>query len=175
MWDDFFSETKPGAPLDRVDGKQKVTGAAKYSAEYNTTNLVHAVLVESTIAKGRIKNIDTKQAEKAPGVLAVLWHANAPKVPGYDAGGNPAKPPTCGEPYRIFQNAQIYFAGQPIAVVVADTYERALYAATLVKAEYNKDEHETDVEENKEKAARPKGPGLKIMYVVKQMLTNQPQ
>ncbi|MDB5191141.1 MAG: xanthine dehydrogenase family protein molybdopterin-binding subunit [Segetibacter sp.] len=157
MWENLFSEGKPGA-LDRVDGKQKVTGAAKYAAEYNLGNLSHAVLVESTIAKGRIKNIDTKQAERAPGVIGIIHHGNAPKVPGYDTGDNPAKPPTGGEPFRIFQNARVYFAGQPIAVVVADTYERALYAATLVKTEYDKDEHETDVEENKDKANRPKGP-----------------
>lgn len=152
-----FSEGQGGA-LDRVDGKQKVTGAAKYAAEHQLPGLTYAVLVESTIAKGRIKNIDTKQADKAPGVLAVLHHGNAPKVPGYQTGGDPAKPPSGGDPFRIFQNARIYFAGQPIAVVVADTYERALYAATLVKTEYDKEEHQTSVEANKDKAALPKGP-----------------
>jgi xanthine dehydrogenase YagR molybdenum-binding subunit len=152
-----FSEGQGGA-LDRVDGKQKVTGAAKYAAEHQPPGLTYAVLVESTIAKGRIKNIGTKQADKAPGVLAVLHHGNAPKVPGYQTGGDPAKPPSGGDPFRIFQNARIYFAGQPIAVVVADTYERALYAATLVKTEYDKEEHQTSVEANKDKAALPKGP-----------------
>ncbi len=158
MWEDIFSETKPGEPLDRVDGKQKVTGAAKYSAEYKLDNLCYAVLVDSTIAKGSITDIDIKQAEKAPGVLSVLTYKNAPKIPAYDTGNNPAKPPTGGEPYRIFQNAQIYFAGQPIAVVVADTYERALFAATLVKASYNQATHQTDLETNKDKATTPKGP-----------------
>lgn len=153
-----FSEGQQANALDRVDGKQKVTGAAKYAAEHQIPGLTYAVLVESTIAKGRIKNIDTKQADKAPGVLAVLHHGNAPKIPGYQTGGDPAKPPTGGEPFRIFQNARIYFAGQPIAVVVADTYERALYAATLVKTEYDKEEHRTSVEANKDRAALPKGP-----------------
>jgi xanthine dehydrogenase YagR molybdenum-binding subunit len=152
------SEGQQVNALDRVDGKQKVTGAAKYAAEHQIQGLAYAVLVESTIAKGRIKNIDTKQAERAPGVLTILHHGNAPKVPGYETGKDPAKPPTGGEPFRIFQNARIYFAGQPIAVVVADTYERALYAASLVKAEYNDDEHETSVEKNIDKAKLPTGP-----------------
>ncbi len=151
-------EGQQGSTLDRVDGKQKVTGAAKYSADYVIPGLTYAVLVESTIAKGHIKNIDTKKAESAPGVLAVIYHGNAPTIPGYETGGNPAKPPTAGEPFRVFQNARVYFAGQPIALVIADTYERAVYAASLVKTDYNRDEHQTSVEANREKAALPKSP-----------------
>jgi xanthine dehydrogenase YagR molybdenum-binding subunit len=156
MAEEKFSEGEQRRELDRVDGKQKVTGAAKYSADHVLPGLTYAVLVESTIAKGQIKNIDTKKAERAPGVLAVIYHGNAPKIPGYETGGNPAKPPTGGEPFRVFQNAQIYFAGQPIAIVIADTFERAIYAATLVKTQYNKDEHQTSVEAKKDKAALPK-------------------
>src|SRR4028119_861402 len=153
-----FSEGEQTRELDRVDGKQKVTGAAKYSADYIIPGLTYAVLVESTIAKGDINNIDTKKAENAPGVLAVIYHGNAPDIPGYEIGGNPAKPPTAGDPYRVFQNARIYFAGQPIALVIADTYERAIYASTLVKTEYHKDAHQTSVEANRDKAGLPKGP-----------------
>ncbi|MDB5246848.1 MAG: aldehyde oxidase and xanthine dehydrogenase molybdopterin binding protein [Segetibacter sp.] len=153
-----FFEDQQGEALDRVDGRQKVTGAAKYSADNVLPGLTYAVLVESTIAKGQINNIDTKKAEGAPGVLAVIYHGNAPTIPGYQTGGNPAKPPTGGEPFRVFQNARIYFAGQPIAIVIADTYERAIHAATLVKTAYNRDEHQTSVEANKDKAALPKGP-----------------
>ncbi|MDQ6813938.1 MAG: xanthine dehydrogenase family protein molybdopterin-binding subunit, partial [Bacteroidota bacterium] len=153
-----FSEGQQGEALDRVDGRQKVTGAAKYSADHIIPGLTHAVLVESTIAKGHIKNIDTKKAESAPGVLAVIYHGNAPAIPGYETGGNPAKPATGGEPFRVFQNDQIYFAGQPVAIVIADTYERAMYAARLVKITYNRDEHHTTVEGNKDKAVVPKGP-----------------
>ena len=153
-----FFEGQQGDALNRVDGRQKVTGAAKYSADYIIPGLTYAVLVESTIAKGHIKNIDIKKAENAPGVLAVIYHGNAPKIPGYEKGGIPATPSTAGEPFRIFQNAQIYFAGQPIAVVVADTYERALYAASLVKLVYNSMEHKTSVEANRDKVALPKSP-----------------
>jgi xanthine dehydrogenase YagR molybdenum-binding subunit len=158
MAKEIRSEGQQAGALDRVDGRQKVTGKATYAAEHKIPGLTYAVLVDSTIAKGTIKNIDTKQAERAPGVLAVLHYGNAPKIAGYQTGKDPAKPPTGGEPYRVFQNAHIYFAGQPIAVVVADTYERALYAASLVKAEYDKDEHQTSVEANLDKAALPKGP-----------------
>ena len=91
-----FLERQQGGALDRVDGRQKVTGAAKYAADNIIPGLTHAVLVESTIAKGLIKNIDTKKAERAPGVLGVIYHGNAPKIPGYETGGNPAKPPTGG-------------------------------------------------------------------------------
>lgn len=143
--------------LDRVDGKQKVTGAAKYAADHKLPGLTYAILVESTIAKGDIKSIDTKKAEKAPGVLAVIHHGNAPEIPGYKTGGNPGKPSTAGDPFRLFQNALIYFAGQPIALVVADSLERAIYASTLVKTEYNKDLHQTSVEASKDRAALPKG------------------
>jgi xanthine dehydrogenase YagR molybdenum-binding subunit len=151
-------ENQQSSALDRVDGKQKVTGAAKYAADYMLPGLTYAVLVESTIAKGDIKRIDTKNAENVPGVLAVIHHGNAPEIPGYATGGNPAKPPTAGDPFRIFQNGHIYFAGQPIALVVADTYERAVYASTLIRTEYNKEAHQTSVEGNRDRAAVPKGP-----------------
>jgi xanthine dehydrogenase YagR molybdenum-binding subunit len=122
-----------GKPLDRVDGRQKVTGTAQYSAEYPQQNLAYAVLIDSKIASGSIKSIDTSAAEKAPGVLAVLTHTNAPKLkkmPGFTAGGN------AGEERIPLSDGNIYHAGQYIGVVVADTFERATYAAELVRVAY---------------------------------------
>jgi xanthine dehydrogenase YagR molybdenum-binding subunit len=145
-------------PIDRVDGKAKVTGASLYAAEYKAKDNVFGFLVGSTIAKGRIKNIDTKSAERAPGVLAVLTHANAPKIPGYQTGKDPSKPPTAGQPLRIFYDNEILYYDQPIALVIADTYERVRHAATLVKAQYEKEQHQTDIEANKSKAKVPTGP-----------------
>src|SRR5437763_11837135 len=75
-----------GKPVDRADGRVKVTGKARYAAEYPAANLVHAVLVQSTIAKGRMAEIDTATAEKLPGVIAVLTHKNAPKLHAVPAG-----------------------------------------------------------------------------------------
>src|SRR5215203_4338564 len=112
-------------PIDRVDGKAKVTGAAKYSTEYPLAGLTYGILIVSTIAKGAIASLDTKTAERSPGVIAVLTYQNAPKVPGYDQGTNPAKGPTWGGGLKIFNSERIYFYGQPVALVIADTLERA--------------------------------------------------
>src|SRR3954469_24610209 len=75
-----------GAPLDRVDGRLKVTGGARYAAEFPTANLAHAAIVASTVPVGRITSIDTKAAEAAPGVLRVITHLNAPKLPMKNGG-----------------------------------------------------------------------------------------
>src|SRR5438309_7155455 len=71
-----------GQPLDRVDGRLKVTGGARYAAEFALPNAVHAVIVTSTIAKGRVKSMDTSAAERAPGVIKVLTPFNAQRLPG---------------------------------------------------------------------------------------------
>ncbi|MES2113110.1 MAG: xanthine dehydrogenase family protein molybdopterin-binding subunit [Bacteroidota bacterium] len=132
--------------LSRVDGRLKVTGKAKYSAEYNVKGLVYGVLVGSTVTKGTIKSIDTKKAENAPGVLSVLTCFNAPKIPGYQVDN-----PSPKGPLKIFYNNQVYFNGQPVALVVADTFERALFAATLVTAVYDTDTHQTNLLANLDK------------------------
>src|SRR3954463_16226272 len=103
---------------DRVTGRAVVTGSAKYAAEYNIPGLVYGVLVGSTIANGTITSIDSKAAERAPGVLGVISHLNSPKVPGYDQGGNPVKGPTGGKGLQVFNDNIIRFNGQPVALVV---------------------------------------------------------
>ncbi|MDB5249178.1 MAG: aldehyde oxidase [Segetibacter sp.] len=141
--------------LDRVDGRQKVTGAAKYSAEYQLPNLAYGVLVSSSIAKGTIKSIDTKAAERAPGVVGVISHVNSIKVPGFADNEHPTEPPTGGRPLRAFYDNRVYFNGQPVAIVVADTLERAQYGASLVKVAYVKEQHTTDFNANTGKAVLP--------------------
>ncbi|WP_139926321.1 xanthine dehydrogenase family protein molybdopterin-binding subunit [Hymenobacter sp. DG01] len=124
-----------GQPLSRVDGWAKVTGQAKYSAEYNRLpGLVHAVLKTSDVAKGRVTGFDTGAALKQPGVLAILTHQNLPKL---------AKTPNSPEDRKAFASSpmnffpmlsdQVHYAGQPVAIVVADTLEHAQYAAALLK------------------------------------------
>jgi xanthine dehydrogenase YagR molybdenum-binding subunit len=157
MGNHFFDKAA-NDPINRVDGKAKVTGKATYSAEYKHQGIVYGFLVGSTIAKGSIKSIDTKSAERAPGVLAVLTYQNAPKLPGYETGKDPGKPPTAGQPLRIFYNDEIFYYDQPIALVIADTYERVLYAAKLVTAQYEKTPHSTSLEANLDKAKHPSGP-----------------
>jgi xanthine dehydrogenase YagR molybdenum-binding subunit len=141
MTNDIMSNDKPA--LSRVDGRLKVTGKAKYAAEYSVKGLVYGVLVGSTVTKGSIKTIDTKKAEGAPGVLSVLTYLNAPKIPGYQTDN-----PSPKGPLKIFNNDQVYFNGQPIALVVADTFERALFGASLVSATYNVEPHQTDLKPN---------------------------
>src|SRR5690349_8463928 len=158
MDNDFFFDKNDAVPIDRVDGKAKVTGTATYAAEYKVQNMAYGFLVGSTIAKGRIKSVDTRAAERAPGVLAVLTYANAPKLPGYETGKDPSKPPAAGQPLRIFYDNEIFYYDQPVALVIADTYERVLSAAKLVKAQYEKAVHETNLEKNLGKAKIPTGP-----------------
>lgn len=134
--------------INRVDGFAKVTGSATYSAEYKTDGVVYACLVGSTIAKGRIKSIDTKKAEWAPGVLAVISHLNVDKPTGY---AKEKDPHNFGQPLQVFKDDTVLYYDQPIAMVVADTFERMQYAASLIKAEYIKEEHITDLQKAKDK------------------------
>ncbi|HEY0057698.1 MAG TPA: xanthine dehydrogenase family protein molybdopterin-binding subunit, partial [Flavisolibacter sp.] len=147
-----------GEPIDRVDGRAKVTGSAAYAADHKMQNTVYGFLVGSTIAKGRVKSIDIKAAERAPGVLAVMTYFNAPKLPGYVTGKDPSKPPTAGQPLRYFSTNEIFYYDQGIALVIADTYERVLHAAKLVKAQYEKGAHKTAFEDNLPTAKIPTGP-----------------
>ncbi|HUP10567.1 MAG TPA: hypothetical protein VM187_00095, partial [Niastella sp.] len=131
---------------DRVTGKAIVTGAAKYAAEHEIANITYGVLAGSVIAKGNITAMDTAAAEKAPGVLAVITHLNSPGVPGFEPGIN-AKGAVGGKSLQLFDGPAIYYDGQPIALIIADTFERAVYAASLVKAQYNREPHQTDFAE----------------------------
>jgi xanthine dehydrogenase YagR molybdenum-binding subunit len=144
--------TEPDVSLDRVDGRLKVTGAARYSAEFGFGNLTHAVLVTSTIAKGRIRSINSKFAEESKGVIAVISHLNSPGVPGYGFAKQPAERAAIGTSFRVFFDDYIYFSGQPIALVVANTFEQAVHAASLVKVEYHTEKHQTHFEGNIAKA-----------------------
>ncbi len=110
-----MKKDKIGDPLNRVDGRLKVTGAAKYSGEYQIPGLTYGVLVPATIASGTVVSMDTKAAERAPGVLAVITPFNAPKVPGFQPG---AARPVRG--LKLFDDDQVYFNGQPVALVIAE-------------------------------------------------------
>ena len=123
-----------GAPMDRVDGRLKVTGGAHYSAEMPVAGAVHAVMVTSTIAHGRVRSADTRAAERVPGVLAVLTPMNAPKLPTSDKA---LKEPPSGRKLTTLQDDKVYYNGQPIGLVVADTLEHAMEAARLVRFTYD--------------------------------------
>ncbi len=132
---------------DRVDGIDKVTGKATYSAEHKLANMAYAVFVCSTIAKGSIKNMLLFDAKKAPGVLDIIYYGNLPAVPGFRPyEKDPNKKGYEWGGLKVFNNNLVYSNGQPIAMVIADTLERAVHAASLVKVEYAKDEFDTDFE-----------------------------
>lgn len=142
-----------GKPIDRVDGRLKVTGTAKYAAEYPQQNLAYAVLMGSKIARGSVKSMDLSAAEKAPGVLAILTHDNAPKLndtSGSALGGQI-------EQHIPLSDRTIYHAGQYIGVVVADTFERATHAAELVQVAYAQQPPLADMERLRNQAVIPKG------------------
>lgn len=138
--------------MSRVDGRLKVTGGATYSGEYKVAGLTYGVLVPATITSGTITAIDTKAAERAPGVVKVITVFNAIKLPGFQEN---AEKPVKG--LKLFNDNKIYFNGQPMALVVADTFERATHAAGLVKATYQNAPFETDFHKNLDKSIVPQG------------------
>ncbi len=139
-----------GDSLNRVDGRLKVTGGAKYSGEYKVPGLTYGVLVPATITSGTVTAMDIKAAQRAPGVLAVITPFNAPLVPGYQPGA--AKP---GRGLKLFNDNLVHFNGQPIALIVAETFERATFAATLIKTTYQAQPFETDFHKNFDKSVVP--------------------
>ncbi len=140
-----------GTPTSRVDGVAKVTGAAKYAAEFNVPGLAHGSMVGATITKGRIKSIDTSAATKVKGVLTVLTHESRPAMADNDQAYKEDVSPE-GSPYRPLYDGKIMFNGQPVALVVAETSEVARYAASLVKVEYEAEAFVTDVFRERDKA-----------------------
>jgi xanthine dehydrogenase YagR molybdenum-binding subunit len=135
-----------GEAIDRVDGILKITGAANYATDYKISNAANAVLFKSTIAAGRILNIETAAAENAGGVISIITHENAPKlnVNGGLRGG------------ALLQGPEVRFFGQHIGIVVAETFEQARHAASLLKVTYEKQEPRTDFDELKAHATLPR-------------------
>jgi xanthine dehydrogenase YagR molybdenum-binding subunit len=144
-----------GKPTSRVDGRAKVEGIAKYAAEYDAPGLAHGFVVSSAIAKGRIKRIHTADALAVDGVLDVLTHAHRPKLASSDEKYKDEVAPS-GSPYRPLYDDRILFSGQPVALVVAEEFEIARFAASLVRVEYEREAHVTDFEAQREDAAGAK-------------------
>ena len=105
-----------GKPASRVDGRAKVTGEAKYAAEYNAPDLAHGVVVSSAIAKGRITHIDASAALELPGVLQVFTHENAPRLARSDKSYRDQVAPP-GSPFRPLHDDEIKYSAQPVALV----------------------------------------------------------
>lgn len=129
-----------GKPMDRVDGRLKVTGGARYAAEFSVANPAHAVLVQSQQPKGKIAEIDAAAAKAVPGVLTVITYENQGAT-----GGGPLLP------------QEIEYSGQTYAVVVAETLEAAEQGASLVRVRLEVQPHQADFEAMLE-SAKGRGP-----------------
>jgi xanthine dehydrogenase YagR molybdenum-binding subunit len=140
-----------GKPIDRVDGRLKVTGGATYAAEFNIKNMVHGVAVTSNVTKGRLKNINTSIAEKSPGVVGVLTYQNSMQLHS-PSSSDPGGGKFAEKDLMPLQNDRVFYDGQIIAVVMAETFEQAEHAATLVKVDYTTEEPVFDLEKNIGKA-----------------------
>ncbi|MEH2523417.1 MULTISPECIES: xanthine dehydrogenase family protein molybdopterin-binding subunit [unclassified Bradyrhizobium] len=152
-----------GSATSRVDGRAKVTGEARYAGEFNVPGLVHGYVVESTIAKGRILRIDTSAALGVDGVIDVLTHQNRPPMADRDDAYKDEVAPEKGSPYRPLYDDRIHFSGQPLALVLAEDWETARVAASLVRVEYRKESHVTDLHADRgnafaiDKPEKPRG------------------
>ena len=120
-----------GAAIDRVEGRAKVTGQAKYAYEYRQDEVAYAVIVPSTIAKGAVRNVDAAAALALPGVHEVLWHGNAPRLHEVSDGE-----------LEVFQSDRVAYRWQIVAAVIADSYETARQAERLVRVEYAPEPHD---------------------------------
>jgi xanthine dehydrogenase YagR molybdenum-binding subunit len=140
-------EVAVGRPLKRVEGRLKVTGRARYAADHgpdhDIDDIAYAVMVDSSIGRGRITAIDTTAAEAEAGVLSVISHDNAPTLPYEDNTGGSYNPP--GVRLRVFQDDQVLFFGQPVAVVIAQSLEVAQHAAHLIEVTYKAEQPSTDL------------------------------
>ncbi|SEW25100.1 xanthine dehydrogenase YagR molybdenum-binding subunit [Chitinophaga sp. YR573] len=132
-------------PEGRIEGIAKVTGSGKYAAEYKVNNQCYGVLVGSSVAAGTIKSISLDDAKQVAGVIDILTHQHKPFVPGF-ADEAKIKEAHFGLP--IFYTDKIYFKGQPIAMVIAETLEEATYAASLVSADYTIDKANVDFDKS---------------------------
>jgi xanthine dehydrogenase YagR molybdenum-binding subunit len=130
-----------GQPITRVDGRLKVTGGARYTAEISLDKLAYAVIVQSEIARGTIEHIDTSDADMLPGVIAVMTPDNTAKLESLEKfereGGKGGRP--TGRALSLLQDDRVHYNGQPIAVVVAESIEIAMQAMSLVRASYRVD------------------------------------
>ncbi|HLH20559.1 MAG TPA: molybdopterin cofactor-binding domain-containing protein, partial [Bryobacteraceae bacterium] len=143
-----------GKPLVRVDGRAKVTGRAVYTAEQDVPNAAYAVMVTSSIARGRIVSLDTRAAERQPGVLAVLSSRNTPRLPQKPRSANQGDRPG-DRKLQLLQEDTVYYAGQPVAVVVAESLEAAQEGARLVEVRYAAQTPSVELEPSLSRAYKP--------------------
>jgi xanthine dehydrogenase YagR molybdenum-binding subunit len=144
-----------GQDVPRVEGPEKVTGSARYSGEIRLPGLCYAEIVGAAVASGRVALIDTTAAQRADGVIAVLTHRDMPKVNQVPLLPSLLGGPAPGETFFPMQDDVIHYAGQPVAIVVADTLEQARHAATLVQVDYAGASPVTTIPQGRDQAYEP--------------------
>lgn len=144
-----------GQSINRLEGHLKVTGEAKYAGEYEAEKLLYGYVVNSIITKGKIKSINTSEVKKIDGIIEVFTHENRPSTAWFDFKYADMDAPP-GNVFKPLKDNVIMYNGQPIALVVAETFELARYAATLIEIDYEEESFETDLKKNKDKARTPK-------------------
>ena len=146
-----------GRPQSRVDGRVKVTGEAKYAAEYPVADLLYGYVVNSQIAKGKINAINTEKATSVKGVVKVFTHENVKDLAWLDYKWKD-QDSVPGHPFRPFHSERILYSMQPIALVIAETFELARHGASLIEVSYEEETPTTNLSENIENAIKaPKG------------------
>lgn len=143
-----------GDSISRIDGPAKVTGLARYAAEHSAPDMAYGVVVNSTIAKGRITALHLDEARAVPGVLDILSHLHRPKTRKLDLFYKDMTAPA-GSPFKPFYSDGVLYSGQPVALVLAETFEAARYAAALVKVTYDEEPHDTNLLANLYRSHKP--------------------
>ncbi len=134
-----------GTDVNRIDGPAKVSGAAKYAAEFFAPEMLYAVVVSGTIAHGEISSMDTKKAMEVAGAVEVFTHKNRPHMAWRDKSYLDEDAPTDGKPLRPLYDEKILYSGQPIALCVAETFEAARAMSRLIEVSYKSLTHQTDL------------------------------
>ncbi|MFP8973844.1 xanthine dehydrogenase family protein molybdopterin-binding subunit, partial [Pseudomonas aeruginosa] len=132
-----------GQALDRVDGPAKVTGQARYAAEYPAADLLHGSVVSSDVARGRVRGIDCAAALAVPGVVAVLHHLNRPPMAGDDEPYKDADAAE-GEPFPPLFDDRVLYSGPPLSLVLARSLEPPRYSGTLLPIAIAPEPHQAD-------------------------------
>jgi xanthine dehydrogenase YagR molybdenum-binding subunit len=143
-----------GQPIDRIDGKAKVTGAARYAADMQSSRpAAFGVIVTSTIGRGVVTDVAAGDAEKMPGVLLVMSHENAPPQARFKSGSLGGKRHARAKPQLT--ESRVHYHGEPVALVVAETFEQATAAAHKVRVSYTTESGSYDLQSDRRLAYTP--------------------
>lgn len=144
-----------GSALPRIDALAKVTGRARYAAEHPADDLLYGWVVNTAVARGRIRAIDASRALALPGVVEVLTHQNRPKMRSLDLFYKDMTAPA-GSPFKPLHDDEIHYSGQPVALVVATSLELARHASRLVEVRVDAEAHETSLLVHRDRSHEPK-------------------